>query len=279
MADGKRRPDRACLPVRGIHSSMRVRANCPTLAAELPLRDQSFQLLLALLEHPGELLTREELTRPAVGGRHLRRLRSRPEQGRSTISGRRWRFGGTAALHRDAAAQGLPIYRAGHPRRRVTSKRRHGGHGALVEPSSLASLAVMLAAGIGHRGRRRHRRGPKSMASRSAAAPRIAALAVIPLENLSRRPRTTVLCRRADRRADHRSGEDGHAAGHVAHVGDAVPRDEEERSAEIGRELNVDAVVEGTVTYAGSRVRVTAQLIQVSTDMHLWADAYERDVS
>jgi len=37
--------------------------------------------------------------------------------------------------------------------------------------------------------------------------------------------------------------------------------------------------VEGTVTYAGNRVRVTAQLIQVSTDMHLWADAYERDVS
>ena len=49
--------------------------------------------------------------------------------------------------------------------------------------------------------------------------------------------------------------------------------------AEIGRELNVDAVVEGTVTYSGSRVRITAQLIQVSTDMHLWADEYERDVS
>lgn len=48
---------------------------------------------------------------------------------------------------------------------------------------------------------------------------------------------------------------------------------------EIGRELNVDAVVEGTVTRAGSRVRVTAQLIQVSTDMHLWADSYEREVS
>jgi hypothetical protein len=48
---------------------------------------------------------------------------------------------------------------------------------------------------------------------------------------------------------------------------------------EIGRELNVDAIVEGTVTYAGNRVRVTAQLIQVATDMHLWADAYERDLS
>ena len=48
---------------------------------------------------------------------------------------------------------------------------------------------------------------------------------------------------------------------------------------DIGRELDVDAVVEGTVTRAGSRVRITAQLIQVSTDMHLWAEAYERDVS
>ena len=48
---------------------------------------------------------------------------------------------------------------------------------------------------------------------------------------------------------------------------------------DIGRELNVDAVVEGTVTYGGDRVRVTAQFIQVSTDMHLWADAYEREVS
>ena len=32
-------------------------------------------------------------------------------------------------------------------------------------------------------------------------------------------------------------------------------------------------------TRVGNRVRVTAQLIQVSTDMHLWADTYERDVS
>ena len=48
---------------------------------------------------------------------------------------------------------------------------------------------------------------------------------------------------------------------------------------DIGRELDVDAVVEGTVTRAGSRVRITAQLIQVSTDMHLWAETYERDVS
>jgi TolB-like protein/Tfp pilus assembly protein PilF len=46
----------------------------------------------------------------------------------------------------------------------------------------------------------------------------------------------------------------------------------------IARELNVDAVVEGSVLRSGNRVRVTAQLIQASTDQHLWAESYERDL-
>jgi TolB-like protein/DNA-binding winged helix-turn-helix (wHTH) protein/Tfp pilus assembly protein PilF len=45
--------------------------------------------------------------------------------------------------------------------------------------------------------------------------------------------------------------------------------------SEIARELHVDAVVEGTVLRAGDRVRITAELVQVSTDHHLWADTYE----
>src|SRR5580704_341692 len=44
---------------------------------------------------------------------------------------------------------------------------------------------------------------------------------------------------------------------------------------EIARELNVDAVVEGTVLRLGSQVRITAQLIQASSDKHLWAQSYE----
>jgi TolB-like protein/DNA-binding winged helix-turn-helix (wHTH) protein/Flp pilus assembly protein TadD len=47
---------------------------------------------------------------------------------------------------------------------------------------------------------------------------------------------------------------------------------------EIARELNVDAVVEGTVLRSGNRVRITAQLIQVPADIHLWAQSYEGDV-
>jgi hypothetical protein len=46
---------------------------------------------------------------------------------------------------------------------------------------------------------------------------------------------------------------------------------------EIGRELGVDAVVEGTVQRSGNRVRITAQLLEARTDRHLWAKSYERD--
>ena len=47
----------------------------------------------------------------------------------------------------------------------------------------------------------------------------------------------------------------------------------------IARELNADAVVEGSVQRAGNRVRVTAQLVRAADDRHLWAETYERDFS
>jgi len=47
---------------------------------------------------------------------------------------------------------------------------------------------------------------------------------------------------------------------------------------QIARELSVDAVVEGTVLRSGDRVRITAQLIEASTDKHLWSQSYEGDL-
>jgi TolB-like protein/DNA-binding winged helix-turn-helix (wHTH) protein len=47
---------------------------------------------------------------------------------------------------------------------------------------------------------------------------------------------------------------------------------------EIARELNVDAVVEGTVARSGSHLRVTANLVQASPEKHLWAESYESEV-
>jgi serine/threonine-protein kinase len=47
---------------------------------------------------------------------------------------------------------------------------------------------------------------------------------------------------------------------------------------QIARELNVDAVLEGSIQRSGDRVRITAQLIYGPADRHLWADSYERDL-
>ncbi|HWO36519.1 MAG TPA: winged helix-turn-helix domain-containing protein, partial [Candidatus Acidoferrum sp.] len=48
--------------------------------------------------------------------------------------------------------------------------------------------------------------------------------------------------------------------------------------SEIANELHVDAVVEGTVLRVDQRVRITAELVQVSTDHHLWAETYESQI-
>lgn len=46
----------------------------------------------------------------------------------------------------------------------------------------------------------------------------------------------------------------------------------------IGAELNVDNVIEGSVRKAGNRLRITAQLIKVADDIHLWSDTYDREL-
>ncbi len=48
---------------------------------------------------------------------------------------------------------------------------------------------------------------------------------------------------------------------------------------EIGEELNIDAVIEGSVLRAGNTVRVTAQLIDARNDTHLWADNFDRELT
>jgi len=47
---------------------------------------------------------------------------------------------------------------------------------------------------------------------------------------------------------------------------------------EIAKELNVDAVIEGSVTRWGNHVRITAQLLEARSDRHLWAKTYDRDM-
>ncbi len=51
-----------------------------------------------------------------------------------------------------------------------------------------------------------------------------------------------------------------------------------ESVSQIGRQLRVGTVLEGSVRLAGDRLRVTAQLINVKDGYHLWAEAYDRDL-
>ncbi|MBK9166664.1 MAG: winged helix-turn-helix domain-containing protein [Bryobacterales bacterium] len=105
--------------------------------------------------------------------------------------------------------------------------------------------------------------------------PRIASIAVLPLENLSGDPEQEFF-------ADGMTEELITTLGKIQalrvisrtsmmrykRTQTPVPR--------IARELNVDALIEGTVLQADGRVRVTANLLHGPTDRHLWAETYER---
>jgi len=107
--------------------------------------------------------------------------------------------------------------------------------------------------------------------------PQIGSLAVLPLENLSHEPEQdyfaegmteeliTNLAKIRGLRVISRTSV-------MQYRGTMKP------VREIGRELNVDAVVEGSVLRSGDRVRITAQLIRAATDTHVWAESYEREL-
>jgi TolB-like protein/Tfp pilus assembly protein PilF/DNA-binding winged helix-turn-helix (wHTH) protein len=115
-------------------------------------------------------------------------------------------------------------------------------------------------------------------AHRERREPPIRAIAVLPFENLSGDPAQdyfvdgvtdeliTELAKMGSVRVISRTSsmQYKHAKGNLR---------------KIASELDVDAVVEGAVARSDDRVRITAQLIRASSDQHLWANSYERDVS
>jgi len=56
-------------------------------------------------------------------------------------------------------------------------------------------------------------------------------------------------------------------------------RDTRKNLKEIGAELNVATILEGGIQKVGSRVRINAQLIEVATDKHLWAETFDRELT
>ena len=106
---------------------------------------------------------------------------------------------------------------------------------------------------------------------------RIESLAVLPLHNLSHDPEQEYF---SDGMTDQLITDLAKFGGLrvISHTSVERYKGTQQSLPEIARELGVDAVVEGTVTRSGDRVRITAQLIDARTDTHLWAETYQREL-
>jgi TolB-like protein/Tfp pilus assembly protein PilF len=107
--------------------------------------------------------------------------------------------------------------------------------------------------------------------------PHVESLAVLPLENLSRDPGQEYF---ADGMTEELIAElaNVRALRVISRTSVMQYKGAKKPLPEIARELNVDAVVDGSVQRSGDRVRISAQLIYAPNDSHLWANSYERDL-
>ena len=113
--------------------------------------------------------------------------------------------------------------------------------------------------------------------TREKPRPAISSIMVLPLENLSGDPAEEYF---ADGMTDALIGDLAQIGGmHVISRTSSMHYKGTKKSLpQIAGEINVDAVVEGTVQRSGDRVVVRAQLIHAATDRHLWVQTYTRDM-
>ncbi len=248
----------------------------------IKLQDQPFQILCILLEKPGRVVTRDELK-----GRvwpadtfvefdqgvysAIRRLRDAlcdsAESPRyvETLARRGYRF--VAPVDSGSV---VPIP-AEQPRlvASTPAQRRRPW-------TALAGLATLALVVVGFSWLAWRHFGGRRPVGRHANE--IRTLAVLPLENLSHDPEQEYF---ADGMADELVTQLGQisAVKVISRTSSMQYRGTHKTLPEIARELNVDAVVEGSVQRSGKRVRINAQLIEAVTDQHIWTRSYERDLS
>ena len=142
--------------------------------------------------------------------------------------------------------------------------------------ASLAVVSILLLASVGLGLWRFSNRRPNT--TQLASVTQIRSIAVLPLENLSGDPAQEYF---ADGMTESVISNLARirALKVISRTSAMRYKGSQKSLPEIARELNVDAVIEGTVQRSGGRVRVTAQLIHPATDTHLWARDYERDLT
>jgi TolB-like protein/DNA-binding winged helix-turn-helix (wHTH) protein/Tfp pilus assembly protein PilF len=117
----------------------------------------------------------------------------------------------------------------------------------------------------------------RSWAARVAGPIQVRSIAVLPLENLSNDPDQDYF---ADGMTDEIITDLARLAGPkvISHTSVVQYKGTRKTIPEIAGELHVGAVLEGSVERSGGRMRVRVQLIEASSDQHLWAEAYDRQL-
>jgi TolB-like protein/DNA-binding winged helix-turn-helix (wHTH) protein/Tfp pilus assembly protein PilF len=255
------------------------------------LQEQPFQVLAMLLDHPGEVVTREELQKklwPAdtfVDFDHglnkaINKIREAlgdsAESPRfvETVSRRGYRFlaevklaDPTPLINPGLATPPPPTETGDRPP--VASKLSKpkpllpSSAWRIVSVFALLLLIASVAIWKFHFSNR--------------PAPVIRSLAVLPLESLSNDASQDYF---ADGMTDELIADLGQisALRVISRTSAMVYKHARKPLPQIAHELNVDAVVEGTVLRSGDRVRITAQLIEASSDKHLWSQSYEGEL-
>jgi TolB-like protein/DNA-binding winged helix-turn-helix (wHTH) protein/Tfp pilus assembly protein PilF len=261
----------------------------------LRLSAQPFQVLAVLVEHAGNVVTREELhsklwlSDTFVDFDHglnnaIARIRevlddsSETPRYVETIPRRGYRFIAPVADVRQVTVSASSAESTVSPAPKiarpdapppsvVTAAKRFPSRRLRVLLGGLAVLGVAALLFVLYRGR----------SAKGWRGPAIKSLAVLPLNNLSGDPEQEYFA-------------DGMTEALIAELGKiSAPRVISRQSimqykgskkglSEIARELNVDAVLEGTVERSGDRVRVLVRLDQVSPEGQLWSNQYNRDI-
>jgi len=255
------------------------------------------ELLILLVERQGSVVTRQEIVDRLWGKdvfvdtehgintaiRKIRQaLKDNPEQPRFilTVTGKGYRFvAGENGNQRSAAPSETPTVIPEREPRPSGSDVPERGPDAIVMPavrSKRAKLAIVIAICVVVAAILisflRHR------IVRANQASQIHSIAVIPLANLSGDAAQdyfadgmtdeliTALAKNRNLRIVSRT-----SAMQYKGVKRPLP--------DIARELNVDGILEGSVSRVGNRVHTTVQLIHAPSDTHIWAESYDRDLS
>jgi TolB-like protein/DNA-binding winged helix-turn-helix (wHTH) protein/tetratricopeptide (TPR) repeat protein len=229
------------------------------------LPEQPFQVLIALIEHPGDVVTREELRQCLWKSHTFVDF----EHGLNTAVKRlREALGDSAENPRYIETLPRHGYRLMVPVEKLDSAAPAIADASVRRRKIWLAVSVLtiaaVAAGVLSRQRLIERFRPVKIES----------LAVLPLENLSGNPGEEYF---ADGMTEALITELGKVQAlrvisrqsvmHYKGTNKTVPQ--------IAKELNVDALVEGSTLRTGGKVRITTQLIRANPEHHLWSESYE----